>query len=192
MLQLKNKLFTMNEHIQQIAERLRGLRDALELSVEDIAKKVGVSTDDYRKYESGESDIPMNFLFQTAKTFNVEITALISGEEPHANAFFVTRKGTGASVERTKAYKYQALASGFRNAKVEPFEVVVAPNDNPLCLNTHVGQEFNLVLEGTLLLSVGGNEITLQEGDSIYFDSSKPHGMKALNNQSVRFLAIIM
>ncbi|MDR0810687.1 MAG: XRE family transcriptional regulator [Paludibacter sp.] len=181
----------MNEQIKQIAERLRGLRDVLELSIEEFAVKTGVSADEYRCYESGESDIPMNFLFQTSKAFNVEITALISGEEPRANAYFVTRKGTGASVERSKAYKYQALASGFRNAKAEPFEVTVEPNENPVHLNTHAGQEFNFVLEGDLLLSVGGNEITLHEGDSIYFDSSKPHGMKALNNRKVRFLAII-
>ena len=182
----------MNEQIKQIAERLRGLRDALELSVENISEKLGVPADKYRKYESGESDIPMNFLFQTAKTFNVEITALISGEEARASGFFVTRKGRGSSVERNQAYKYQALAGGFRNAKAEPFEVTVEPNENPMYLNSHVGQEFNYVLEGTLLLSVGGNEITLLEGDSIYFNSSNPHGMKALNNKKVRFLAVIM
>jgi transcriptional regulator with XRE-family HTH domain len=182
----------MNTQIKQIAERLRGLRDVLELSVEEFSEKTSISANEYRLYESGESDIPMNFLFQTAKAFNIEITALISGEEPRANAYFVTRKGTGASVERTKAYKYQALAYGFRNAKAEPFEVTVEPNENPVHLNTHAGQEFNFILEGDLLLSVGGNEIALHEGDSIYFDSSKLHGMKALNNKNVRFLAVIL
>lgn len=182
----------MNEQIKQIAERLRGLRDALELSIDEAAAKIGVDKTIYEKYESGQSDIPMNFLFQVAQTFDIEISALISGDEAHANAFFVTRKGTGVKVERTKAYKYQALASGFRHAKAEPFEVTVEPNNNPIHLNTHPGQEFNLVLEGTLLLQVAGNEIILNEGDSIYFDSTKPHGMKALNDKKVRFLAIIM
>ena len=182
----------MNEQIKQIAERLRGLRDALDLSVEDISAKIGIEKNDYEKHESGESDIPMNFLFQVGQTFGVEISALISGNEAHANAFFVTRKGTGVKVERTKAYKYQALASGFRHAKAEPFEVTVEPNDNPIHLNTHPGQEFTLILEGTMLLKIAGNEITLNEGDSIYFDSSKPHGMKALNEKKVRFLAVIM
>lgn len=182
----------MNEQIKQIAERLRGLRDALDLSIEEATAKIGIDKADYEKYESGNSDIPMNFLFQVAQTFGIEISALISGDEAHANAFFVTRKGTGVKVERTKAYKYQALAYGFRNAKAEPFEVTVEPNDNPLHLNTHPGQEFNLILEGTVLLKIAGNEITLNEGDSIYFDSTKPHGMKALNDQKVRFLAIIL
>lgn len=182
----------MNEQIKQIAERLRGLRDALDLSITEAASKIGIEETTYKKYESGDSDIPMNFLFQVAQTFGIEISALISGDDARANAYFVTRKGTGVKVERTKAYKYQALAYGFRNAKAEPFEVTVEPNDHPIHLNTHPGQEFNLVLEGTMLLSVAGNDITLNEGDSIYFDSSKPHGMKALNNKKVRFLAVIL
>ena len=182
----------MNDQIKQIAERLRGLRDALNLSIEEASAKIGIGRADYEKYESGNSDIPMNFLFQMAQTFGVEISALISGDEAHANVFFVTRRGTGAKVERTKAYKYQSLAHGFKGAKAEPFEVTVEPNDNPVHLNTHPGQEFNLILEGTMLLQVAGNDIVLNEGDSIYFDSAKPHGMKALNNRKVRFLAVIL
>jgi transcriptional regulator with XRE-family HTH domain len=182
----------MNDQIKQIAQRLHGLRDALDLSVEQVAEKVNISVADYTLYESGESDIPMNFLFRTAQTFGIEITALISGEEPRANAFFVTRRGRGVSVERSKAYKYQALASGFVNARAEPFEVTVEPDEKPIHLNIHEGQEFNMVLEGALFLSIGGKEIVLNEGDCIYFDATKAHGMKALNEKSVRFLAIII
>ncbi len=168
------------------------MRDALDLTTREAALRVGVDEADYVKYESGESDIPMNFLFQVARTFGVEISALISGDEAHASAYFVTRKGTGVQVERTKAYKYRALAHGFRYAKAEPFEVTVEPDDKPLFLNTHPGQEFNMVLEGTLLLQVAGNEVVLNEGDCIYFDSTCPHGMKAMNGKRVVFLAIIL
>lgn len=182
----------MNTQIKQIAERLRGLRDALNLSTAEVASKCGVSQTDYEKYESGNSDIPMSFICDLAQTFGVETTALISGNDPHSLAYFVTRKGTGASVERTKCYKYQALASGFRNVKAEPFEVTVEPCNKPINLNSHSGQEFNLILEGTMQLHIAGNDITLHEGDSIYFDSSKPHGMKALGGNKVKFLAIII
>jgi transcriptional regulator with XRE-family HTH domain len=182
----------MNTQIKQIAERLRGLRDALELTAEEVALKCGISQTDYEKYESGNSDIPMSFICEVAQTFGVETTALISGNDPHSIAFSVTRKGTGTSVERTKAYKYQSLAHGFRSPKAEPFEVSVEPSDKPIHLNTHSGQEFNLLLEGTMQLQIGGNDITLYEGDSIYFDATKPHGMKALNGKKVRFLAVII
>lgn len=182
----------MNTQIKQIAERLRGLRDALELTTEEVALKCGVSQVDYEKYESGNFDIPMSFICEIAEAFEVETTALISGNDPHSLAFSVTRKGTGTTIERCKAYKYQSLAHGFRNAIAEPFEVTVDPNDKPFHLNSHSGQEFNLLLEGTMQMHIAGNDITLYEGDSIYFDATKPHGMKALNGKKVRFLAVII
>ena len=182
----------MNSQIKQIAERLRGLRDALDISVENAAQKCNILASDYAKYESGESDIPMSFICQVAQTFNIETTAILSGNDPHSIAYFVTRKGTGTTVERTKTYKYQALAYGFRNARAEPFEVTVEPNDQAIHLNSHYGQEFILVLEGSMLLKISENDIVLAEGDSIYFDASKPHGMKALNDKNIRFLAVIV
>ena len=84
------------------------------------------------------------------------------------------------------------MVAGFKNRKADPFIVTVEPNDNPMHYNTHEGQEFNLIIEGKLLLSVGGKELTLNPGDSIYFNSLLPHGMKALDGKTVRFLAIIM
>lgn len=182
----------MNTQIKQIAERLRGLRDALDLTITQAAEKCGISEVDYARYESGASDIPLSFICEVAQTFGVETTALISGNDPHSLAYFVTRKGNGTSVERTKAYKYQSLANGFRHAKAEPFEVTVEPNDKPFHLNSHSGQEFNYILEGTIQFQIAGNNIVLNEGDSIYFDATKPHGMKALNKKNVRFLAIII
>jgi mannose-6-phosphate isomerase-like protein (cupin superfamily) len=106
--------------------------------------------------------------------------------------YFLTRYGRGTSVERTKAYKYQALASGYKLPKAEPFEVTVESNDRPLYLNTHTGEEFKYVLEGRLQLHVNGKDLILNPGDSIYFDSSYPHGMKALDGNPVRFLAFIV
>jgi len=182
----------MNTQIKQIAERLHGLRDSLDLTTETVASKCGISKEDYEKYESGNHDIPMSFICDLAQIFEVETIALISGNDPHSLAFSVTRKGTGTSVERTKVYKYQSLAHGFRNAKADPFEVTVEPNDNPINLNSHLGQEFNYILEGIMKLQIAGNEIVLNPGDSIYFDSSKPHGMKAMNGEKVKFLAVIV
>ena len=116
------------------------------------------------------------------------------GEEPKMNAYFITRAGKGVSVERQKAYKYEALAAGFRDRKIDPFIVTVEPaaDDAPMHLNCHPGQEMNYVLEGRLLIGLNGKEIVLNTGDSLYFDSGLPHGMKALDGKKVRFLAIIM
>jgi mannose-6-phosphate isomerase-like protein (cupin superfamily) len=182
----------MNEQIKQIAERLRGLRESLDLSPAEMAEQCKRPVEDILHYEAGQTDIPMSFLFDVAQRFNIDTSTLISGNEPRMSAYYLTRYGKGTSVERTKAYKYQALASGYIHPQAEPFEVTVEPNDRPIYLNTHKGEEFNYVLEGRLQLQINGKDLILNPGDSIYFDSSYPHGMKALDNKSVKFLAVIL
>ena len=109
------------------------------------------------------------------------------------STYFLTRKGQGMSVERRSAYNYESLASGFRGRKADPFIVTVEPKpaDTPKEMNSHSGQEFNMVLSGTMELTIGNKVLTLHEGDSIYFDATQPHGMRTLNDHAVKFLAII-
>jgi quercetin dioxygenase-like cupin family protein/DNA-binding XRE family transcriptional regulator len=185
----------MEDPIKQIAERLRGLRDVLELTEEQVARDCDISEEEYRLAETGDHDISVSMLQKVARTYHVALDALMFGEEPKMNSYFVTRAGKGISIERTKAYKYQSLASGFKGREADPFIVTVEPPteaDAPMHYNSHNGQEFNLVLEGRMLIHVGGKEITLEQGDSIYFNSKLPHGMKALDGRTVRFLAVIM
>lgn len=183
----------MNEQIKQMAMRLRGLREDLEMSVEEVAGKCGVTAAELERYESGEHDIPMNFLCNAAEVLGVEPLELFAGDTPTMSSYWLVRKGKGPVIERSKAYKYQALAMGFKHAKASPFIVTVEPKmEEEMHLNSHDGQEFNLVLKGTLLLNIGGKELVLNPGDSIYFDSSQPHGMKALNGEPARFFAIIV
>jgi len=169
----------MEEQIKQIGERLRGLRDVLDISTEEMAEVCGISVAHYEQMENGESELSLD--------------VLMFGEEPKMSSYFLTRKGQGMSVERRSAYNYESLASGFRGRKADPFIVTVEPKpaDTPKEMNSHSGQEFNMVLEGTMELTIGSKVLTLNEGDSIYFDATQPHGMRTLNDQPVRFLAII-
>lgn len=184
----------MDEQIKLIAERLRGLRDVLELTTEAMAAECGIPVNELQQAESGEYDISVSMLQKVARQYGVALDALMFGEEPKMNTYFLTRAGKGVSIERTRAYRYQALAAGFKQRTADPFIVTVEPKpeNEPMHYNSHRGQEFNLVLEGRMLLSIGGKELTLNQGDSIYFDSGLPHGMKALDGRLVKFLAIIM
>ncbi|MBQ1969657.1 MAG: helix-turn-helix transcriptional regulator, partial [Paludibacteraceae bacterium] len=133
----------MNEQIKQIADRLKGLRESLDLNIQDIASVCGISADEYASFESGEKDIPVSVLHNISKKYGVEMTSLLFGEDPHMTSYYLTRKGQGTAMERSKAYKYQSLAAGFMNRQADPFIVTVEPNDNPIHLNSHAGQEFN-------------------------------------------------
>lgn len=184
----------MNEQIEQIAKRLAGLREVLDITPEEMAKVCQMSKDDYLLLESGQVDISVGVLHRIAQTYNIELTTLMFGSEPKMNAYFITRKGKGEAVERTKVYKYRSLAMGFSDRKADPFIVTVHPKKEGELVfqNTHEGQEFNYVLSGRMLIQINGKDMILNEGDSIYFDSSLPHGMQALDGKEVKFLAIIL
>ena len=181
----------MDEQLKQIGERLRGLREVLDIPVSEMAETIGISSEKYEKIESGEMDITISNLMKIAKKYGISTEELIFAESAHMKSYFVVRKGQGMSVERTKAYKYQSLVSGFVDHKADVFIVTVEPKPGARTIykNTHPGQEFNLILEGSMELYIGGKTIVLEEGDSIYFDSSKPHGMLAVGDKAVKFLA---
>lgn len=184
----------MQKKIKEMAERIKELRDILQINTDDMSSHLRISKEKYLKYENGEEDIPASILYEISRKLGVEMSVLLTGEVPKMHYFSVTRKGKGVSVERRKQYKYQSLASNFINKKAEPFIVTVEPRPEKaeVHTNSHPGQEFNYVLEGSFKLVIKDHEIILEEGDSIYFDSSCEHAMIALNNKPARFLAIIM
>lgn len=182
----------MDEQIKEISERLKGLRDVLQLSQEEMALQTGVDLDDLRRAETGMSDISVSLLQKVAKRYQISLDELMFGLEPRMTSYFLTRFGKGQSVERTAAYKYQSLAGGFKGRLADPFLVTVEPNDNPLTLNKHTGQEFDIVLKGKLLINIDGRELVLNEGDSLYFNAKLLHGMKALGGEKAVFIAIIV
>jgi uncharacterized cupin superfamily protein len=110
------------------------------------------------------------------------------------NSYFITRNEKAVTVERVSAYKYQSLTSGFSNNVAEIFIVTVEPKpvETDFYKNIHAGQEFNMILEGSMMININDKNLILGKGDSIYFDSSLPHGMKALNDKPVKFLAVIL
>lgn len=182
----------MDEQLKQIGERLRGLREVLDVPAAEVAALCGISIDDYTAMESGEADISVANLQKIAQRYDTPLDVLMFGEEPHMSSYFLTRRGGGTSVERQKAYKYQSLAGGFRGRKAEPFFVTVEPTDTPPHPNTHDSQEFESVVEGRMELTVGSKTFILEPGDSIYFDANRPHSIRALDGKTLKFLAIII
>ncbi len=182
----------MTEQIKMIATRMHELREISGLSINDTAALLKISVDDYTGYENGKKDIPIGILNEFAVKFNVDLTELLTGNSPKLHRYMLVRKGKGMRVERRAPYQYQSLAYNFAHKKAEPFLVTVHPSStSDVPMNSHPGQEFNYVMEGTLLIIINGKEFVLNKGDSIYFDANLRHGMKALDDHSAEFLAII-
>ncbi len=181
----------MENQRREIAVRIKGLRDAAELTRAAVAEATGIEVEAYTRYEAGAMDAPMSYLSVLAAFYKVDVTAILTGGDAHARVFHVTRSGSGPVVQRRHVYHYEALGAQFTGKVMEPFIVTVEPSLKELHLNTHRGQEFNYVLSGTLRLTVGENTVVLSPGDSIYFDAATPHGMQSEGPGPATFLAVI-
>ncbi|WP_296878774.1 helix-turn-helix domain-containing protein [uncultured Methanobrevibacter sp.] len=183
----------MNEYNKDIGKRIREMRELSDITVEEIAKDLNIKEETYIQYENAEVDIPASFLYELANIFKVDLGLLLTGEESRMSIFDVTRSNKGVSVNRRKEYTHENLCSNFINKKAETFLVEVDPEEDSVpSLNSHPGQEFNYVLEGSLKIYIHNNEIVLNEGDSIFFDSTHRHAMIALNDKPAKFLAVII
>ena len=85
----------MEEAIKQIGERLKGLREALDIPTKEIAELCGISEEQYLEMESGESELSVSNLQKISRKYGIALDVLMFGEEPHMCSYFLTRSGTG-------------------------------------------------------------------------------------------------
>lgn len=180
----------VNEQIKQIADRIKYLRDAVDMTEEEVAKAIGISLNEYSSYENGEKDIPISVIYSTAAALGVDPTELILGEAPRMAEYCITRKNAGIMIERYPGYSFEALAHNFIGRDKEPMIVTLSASDEHAPLVSHSGQEFNFVLEGKIGITIGNRTFELSEGDSVYFLPSIPHGQFAIT-ETAKFLTII-
>lgn len=181
----------MSEEIKQIANRIKELRQISGYSVEAIASLLCVSPETYVSYEQNGVDIPISVLYELASEFKVDFTEILTGKSPKLSTYCMVKKGRGVNIDRYAGYRFESMAYKFKRKIMEPLMVTVAPDENEHKLITHPGQEFNYVVEGTIMVQIGDEQVILEEGDSIYFDPTIPHGQKAMNGKSAKFLTVI-
>ena len=186
----------LNNQLLEIAYRIREMREIAGYTREEMAEKTDVSAAEYAAYEAGRVDFPFTFIHKCAQVFNIGITDLLEGVSARLSSYAVTRKGQGQRAAKEDGIEIQSLAPLFRDKIAEPYyvryEYSEAQQHRPIHLTTHAGQEFDLILSGELKVQVGDHVEVLQEGDSIYYDSSKPHGMIAVGGRDCLFVAVVL
>lgn len=180
----------MSEDLKMIPARIRELREILELTVEQMAEKLSISSEVYKGYEDGRADISISTLYEIAAILGTDLTVLLTGESPRMEYQSVVRAGEGISIDRYPGYAFSSLAYNFIGRVMEPLLVTISPEENPPAMIIHTGQEFNYVLKGTVKVTVGKREYILNPGDSIYFDPGQPHGQEAVGGEAA-FLTVI-
>ncbi len=186
----------LNFKIQEMAHRIRELREIEGYTIAEMAAKTDITPEEYLDCESGRSDLAFAFIYRCALAFGVDVTDIIQGSSPKLQSFTVTRRGEGQRIEEAHGMVYYNLAASFRNRISEPLYVEVAYNRDAefadIELTTHDGQECDIVIKGHLKVQVGEHSVVLGEGDSIYYDSRSPHGMVAVGGEDCQFYAIVL
>ena len=191
-----NNQSNATNQLMDVAQRIREMRQIIGYSAEQMAEKTELSVELYNQYESGNVDLPFSFVHKCAKAFGLELTELLEGHTAKLTGYVVTRKGQGMVTASEDGITIQDMASLFRKKLATPYYVTYEYSEElqnkPIQLATHDGQEFDLVLKGAMRIKVGDHEEVLREGDSIFYQSSKPHGMIAIDGESCVFLSMIM
>ena len=184
------------DKLKEVAKRIREMREICDITETDMAKKTEESLDEYRAYENGELDFPFTFIHKCSLAFGIGITDLLEGQSAHLSSYTVTRKGQGQETAKEDGIEIQNLAPLFRKKIAEPYwvryEYSEELQNKPIHLTKHSGQEFDFVMSGRLKVQIGENVEYLSEGDSIYYNSSTPHGMIAVDGRDCLFVAVVL
>lgn len=186
----------MEPNIQEVANRIRVLREDLGYTVDEMAEATGRSTAEYEGQESGTQDLSFTFLYKCANKLGVDVIELLTGETPHLTGYCKTCGDDGLVIKRRAGFEYLHKAPHFRHKLAEPF-LVTAPylaeeQDAPIHLSYHEGQEIDYVISGHLRFAYEDHVEDIGPGDLVMYDSGRGHGMIATGGEPCTFLAIVL
>jgi transcriptional regulator with XRE-family HTH domain len=181
----------MTTDFKAIGQRIRGLREACDIPREELAEELGVSHETYAAWEETGDDVPISAIYHLANKFKVDFNEILTGEYAYLDTFQLVRAGRGKTIDRFQGYYFRDLAWRYKDKIMQPLLVTLDPSDEPAELVTHSGQEFNLVLEGKVIVTFDDRELVLNPGDSLYFNPTHPHGQKCGGDTAASFVTII-
>lgn len=185
-----------NINTQEVAGRIRALREDLDLTCQEMADATGRSLAEYSAQESGNADLSFTFLQKCANKLGVDVIELLTGENPHLSGYSLVRADDGLAIKRREGFEYLHKAPHFQDKLCEPF-LVTAPyleeeQGKPVHLSYHKGQELDYIISGQMRFAYEDHEEILGAGDTLLYDSGRGHGMIAIGGEPLVFLAIVM
>ena len=186
----------MDFKIREVAARIRELREISGFTVEEMAARTNQSVEEYIACEAGQRNLSIAFLYRCTLSFGVDMSDLLEGRSAKLRAYDLTRKGEGQRIEEAHHMVGWNLAADFRNRIALPLymEMKYRPGSEyeDIDLVTHEGQECDIVIRGRMKIQIGGHTEILGPGDTIYYDSSTPHGMIAVDGEDCAFYAFVL
>lgn len=176
-----------------VGERIKALRQAQEMSLEQVSKLAGIAVERLQAYEEGSAVPAIGAVIQLSRVLGFKTEGLLQGAGQVSEELTICRGGqsfSGDQGDTEQSYTYRALTRpGTSSHRMEPFVILFDPKTPKPAPITHEGQEFVHILEGTVELYYDGRSYRLETGDSAYLDSTKPHTFHGL--VASRMLAVV-
>lgn len=187
---IKNELASLD-----IGSQIRNLRNQRELTLQELSDLTGLSKPNLSQIENNIVTPPISTLLKISSALGVPIGTFFQKTNQDTNMVVVRKEdrygiAKGPHISHI-GYSYEPLAYPKADKNMEPFIVHMEDRDAAdIVYNNHKGEEFLLLLEGELEFRYGDNTVVLYEGDSIYFDSSIPHGYRGLGGPAKTLVVI--
>ncbi|MDI6753266.1 MAG: cupin domain-containing protein [Thermodesulfobacteriota bacterium] len=182
----------------KLGEKIKDLRLQKRYTLRQVAGKTGLSIALLSQIENSAVSPPVATLLRIARALDVNIGHFFREEESREKAVVVRKNERRKTFRRMHAqhgeggYTYEALAYT-KNAKhMEPFLVEFEPKKKEeLTFLNHRGEEFLFLFRGQLAFHYNQDEIVLDSGDSLYFDSGVPHAFRALKGKKAQAIVMV-
>ena len=180
-----------------IGTKLKKLRLSKKLTLQSVAKEIGFSPALISQIENNNVSPPIATLSKLAKFFDIKMSSFFTenDEEPK---YEVIRKDERRAVPRVisrggtaHGYSYESFSFSMQNKKMEPFLITLSDKIQDNNTYSHEGESFLFVIKGTFELLLDNERITLEEGDSIYFDTSREHRFRSKDGSEVTVLEVL-
>ncbi len=182
----------------KIGNKVRELRQKNRFTLQDLAVKTGLSKPFLSQIENDHVVPPIATLLKLARALTVGM-AFFFQDEIGSDKISITRQRERIRVEKRPHqekgevdYIYIALETKKTNKSMEPFLVEFPIRDTEdMVFNSHEGEEFLYVTEGSVEFRTVDRVETLEAGDSIYFESDISHSFRCLSEAPAKALAVI-
>ena len=179
----------MGAERKKIGVHIRRLRQIQRMTLQNVADKCGFTRSLLSKIELGAVVPPMSTLVKIANALNTNIAALMTDGD-RLDCVFIPANGTGKSVSTESGYAVLPLAVELKQKKMQPFIFSIRQEDLSDKANSHLGEEFIYILEGSMEFKVDNDTYTMCPRDSIFFNSLKDHYVSKVLTDHVVYLNI--
>lgn len=176
-----------------LGARVRSLREAMGLSLRELAKRTGVSAPMLSQVERGETSPTLSVASKIAAGVELTLSQLLRLDE--GRHLVITRSGEGRRRNRA-GHMVEELTPPLPGQRAElslhrlqPGAATGGPGDPPI--HEPGSRETVYVRSGTVVLAVDGGEHELGAGDSATFDADLPHHFENRAGDETEFLAVV-